>query len=275
MEGHRALFQVEILCMDVSTVGHQVGIQRQRQVNVGLEIHPHGLADAADDRVEVIAVPEEAYALPIRRDSLLLGLQVGAWRHAGLVGRFGNAEGDVAGGGVVSEDSEDVMPVGGQEVRHVEAEGPHASLVIPAEPPVDVEIAGLPHALKGDDRPLAPVFRRYVQHVAVEGHRAGLTAACILDGHGKQLPVVERMGEGDGFPGVIGVIWGEDLLAVRRAEGSQSVCHGEDIGQLEFPALMEEVGIRHGTVLRPKKGAAAFTTAPEFRVFEDYSPREA
>ena len=103
----------------------------------------------------------------------------------------------------------------------------------------------------------------------------GLTAACILDGHGKQLPVVERMGEGDGFPGVIGVIWGEDLLAVRRAEGSQSVCHGEDIGQLEFPALMEEVGIRHGTVLRPKKGAAAFTTAPEFRVFEDYSPREA
>ena len=80
-------------------------------MNIRLEMHPHRLTDTADDRVEVIAVPEKAHAFPIRRNALLLGEKIAARDNIRLVGGFGDAEGDVAGAGVVGDNGEGIVPV--------------------------------------------------------------------------------------------------------------------------------------------------------------------
>ena len=103
---------VIVRAVDIAAVGLQIGVKREGQVHILLEDHLHGLADAAQHRVEVVAVPEEAHALAVSGDGLLLGLQVAARRDTRLVGGLRDAEGDVAGGGVVSGDGDDVAAIG-------------------------------------------------------------------------------------------------------------------------------------------------------------------
>ena len=51
MQGHAGRGKVEIIRMHIGAVGLQIGVERQRQVHIRLEIHPHRLADATQHRV--------------------------------------------------------------------------------------------------------------------------------------------------------------------------------------------------------------------------------
>ena len=203
MEGHAAGGKVKVRGVDIGAVGLQIGIQRQRQVQIRLEVNAHRLTDAAQHRVEVVAVPEEGYALPVSGNALFLGEKVAAGGDVRFVGGLGNAEGDVAGGGVVGGNGDLVHAVCRKEGGHVKAEGANAGLVIPAKLAVHVQVAGLAHALKGNESPLVPVLRRDLQYIAVEGDAAGLAAACILNGDGENLPVVEGVGQFDLLPALV------------------------------------------------------------------------
>ena len=261
------LLKIEAVRIDIDPVALQVGIEGQGQVQIVLVVDLHRLAEAAQHGIEIVAVPEKAHALPVFRHALILALQVAARLNTRLVGGLGDAAGDIAGAGVVRGHGDDVLPGGIQKRREVKSKGPHAHFIIARQLAVDVQVTGLPHALEGQDHPLARLLRRHPQRIAIEGAGAPLAAAAVLDGHGKQIGAVEGMGQRHLLPVAVVIDPVRGQMALGVPAGGQRLFHGKGVGQTEPPAVMEIKAVTH---LHPSgiwrtRGAGAFRPPPACR----------
>ena len=83
------------------------------------------------------------------------------------------------------------------------------------------------------------VVRRDGEHIAVEGCRAALAAAAVLNTVTEQVLIVEGVGQRDGLPAgfpVVGLVKGVSLSV---PVGVNGLCHGEGIRPQKMPAVVE------------------------------------
>lgn len=139
----RGVVQIKIPAVDIEALGLQIGVERQRQIDIGLEKHLHGAGDAADRGIEVVAVPEKGDAHAVGGDGLLLRKEIAAGDSIGLVGGLGNAERRIAGGGVVGRNGDEVRRIVPHIGGNVKAERRNAGLIVAGQRTVYIEVAGL------------------------------------------------------------------------------------------------------------------------------------
>ena len=235
----RRVAYIKIFAVNVNALGLQVGVQRQRQVDIGLEKHLHGAGDAAHRGIKVVAVPEKRNAGTFGRNGLLLRKQVAAGGDIGLVGGFGYAERRIAGGGVVSGDGDQVGGIVPHIGCDVKAEGRDARLVVARQRAVDIQVAGLAHPLKCQQYLVVFVLRRDGEHVAVERCGAALTAAAVLNTVTEQILIVEGVGQRDGLPAGFPVVGLVKSVSLSVPVGVNGLCHGEGIRPQKMPAVVE------------------------------------
>ena len=223
----------------------QIGVQRQRQMNGIFVKDPHRLAQAAQSRMKIIAVPEKTDALPAFRHRFILALQVAAGPDIRGIRRLGNAAGNIARAGIVRGNGNHVFSGIIQKTGHVKSERSHAHFVIPGQNAVDIQVAGLPHALECEDDPLARMLRRHPQPVAIESAGTPLPAPAVLNRGGKQIRSVEGMRQRDLLPARIVIDPVHRKMAGFVPAGRQCLFHGKDIGQPEPPAPVIIAAVTH------------------------------
>ena len=235
----RGVVQIKIPAVDIEALGLQIGVERQRQIDIGLEKHLHGAGDAADRGIEVVAVPEKGDAHAVGGDGLLLRKEIAAGDSIGLVGGLGNAEWRIAGGGVVGRNGDEVRRIVPHIGGDVKAERRNAGLIVTGQRAVYIEVAGLAQPLKRKQHLVVFVPRRNGEQVAVEGRRAPLAAAAVLNAVTEQILIIEGVGQRDwlpaGFP-VVGLVKGVSLGV---PVGVNGFCHGEGICPQKVPAVVE------------------------------------
>ena len=95
------------------------------------------------------------------------------------------------------------------------------------------------HPLKCQQHLVVFVLRRNGEDVAVEGRRAPLAAAAVLNAVTEQILIIEGVGQRDwlpaGFP-VVGLVKGVSLGV---PVGVNGFCHGEGICPQKVPAVVE------------------------------------
>ena len=235
----RGVVQIKIPAVDIEALGLQIGVERQRQIDIGLEKHLHGAGDAADRGIEVVAVPEKGDAHAVGGDGLLLRKEIAAGDSIGLVGGLGNAERRIAGGGVVGRNGDEVRRIVPHIRSNVKAERRNAGLIVPGQRAVYIEVAGLAQPLKRKQHLVVFVPRRNGEDVAVEGCRAALAAAAVLNAVTEQILIIEGVGQRDGLPAgfpVVGLVKGVPLGV---PVGVNGLCHGEGICPQKVPAVVE------------------------------------
>lgn len=235
----RGVVQIKIPAVDIEALGLQIGVERQRQIDIGLEKHLHGAGDAADRGIEVVAVPEKGDAHAVGGDGLLLRKEIAAGDSIGLVGGLGNAERRIAGGGVVGRNGDEVRRIVPHIGGNVKAERRNAGLIVAGQRAVYIEVAGLAQPLKRKQYLVVFVPRRNGEDVAVEGRRAALAAAAVLNAVAEQILIIEGVGQRDGLPAgfpVAGLVKGVSLGVPVRVNG---LCHGEGICPQKVPAVVE------------------------------------
>jgi len=168
-----AALDVELVGPDIDAGGAQAGIERQGLVQVAGQVQPHRPVDSAVVHIEVVVVPLEAAA-----GGALLVLPV-----------------------IVDPHGDDVLERGGlEQLGGVDAEGRGAVLVAAGPHAVDVNVAGLAHALEVDDRPAAHGRTRACgQHEALAV--PGDAGRVLVDVAREGLVLVEGAGQGDRLPG--------------------------------------------------------------------------
>ena len=235
----RGVVQIKIPAVDIEALGLQIGVERQRQVDIGFEKHLHGAGDAADRGIKVVAVPEKGDAHAVGGDGLLLRKEIAAGDSIGLVGGLGNAERRIAGGGVVGRNGNEVRRIVPHIGGNVKAERRNAGLIVAGQRAVYIEVAGLAQPLKRQQHLVVFVLRRNGEHIAVEGCRAALAAAAVLNTVTEQILVIEGVGQRDGLPAgfpVVGLVKGVPLSV---PVGVNGLCHGEGIRPQKVPAVVE------------------------------------
>ena len=235
----RGVVQIKIPAVDIEALGLQIGVERQRQIDIGLEKHLHGAGDAADRGIEVVAVPEKGDAHAVGGDGLLLRKEIAAGDSIGLVGGLGNAERRIAGGGVVGRNGDEVRRIVPHIGGDVKAERRNAGLIVAGQRAVYIEVAGLAQPLKRKQYLVVFVPRRNGEDVAIEGCRAALAAAAVLNAVTEQILIIEGVGQRDGLPAgfpVVGLIKGVPLSV---PVGVNGLCHGEGICPQKVPAVVE------------------------------------
>ena len=235
----RGVVQIKIPAVDIEALGLQIGVERQRQIDIGLEKHLHGAGNAADRGIEVVAVPEKGDAHAVGGDGLLLRKEIAAGDSIGLVGGLGNAERRAAGGGVVGRNGDEVRRIVPHIGGDVKAERRNAGLIVTGQRAVYIEVAGLAQPLKRKQHLVVFVPRRNGEQVAVEGRRAALAAAAVLNAVTEQILIIEGVGQRDGLPvgfPVVGLVKGVPLSVPVRVNG---LCHGEGICPQKVPAVVE------------------------------------
>ena len=235
----RGVVQIKIPAVDIEALGLQIGVERQRQIDIGFEKHLHGAGDAADRGIEVVAVPEKGDAHAVGGDGLLLRKEIAAGDSIGLVGGLGNAERRVAGGGVVGRNGDEVWRIVPHIRSNVKAERRNAGLIVAGQRAVYIEVAGLAQPLKRKQHLVVFVPRRNGEDVAVEGCRAALAAAAVLNAVTEQILIIEGVGQRDGLPAgfpVVGLVKGVPLGV---PVGVNGLCHGEGICPQKVPAVVE------------------------------------
>ena len=172
-------------------------------------------------------------------DGLLLRKEIAAGDSIGLVGGLGNAERRAAGGGVVGRNSDEVRRIVPHIGGDVKAERRNAGLIVTGQRAVYIEVAGLAQPLKRKQHLVVFVPRRNGEQVAVEGRRAALAAAAVLNAVTEQILIIEGVGQRDGLPAgfpVVGLVKGVSLGVPVRVNG---LCHGKGICPQKVPAVVE------------------------------------
>ena len=160
----------------------------------------HRSCDTADGRIEIIAIPEKSDPLPVSRSLFILRHQIGARLYIRLVRRFCDTQTDISRCGIICGDCYQVFFVIVYICGDVEAEWCDTCFVVAGHCPIDIEIAGLAHALKFQQHLVMLMLFRYCKIFAIKGKGAFLTASGILDSRAEQITIIKGVWQCDVLP---------------------------------------------------------------------------